>query len=251
VSCGRSANGDGVLVQQAPGAHRGMLGRARGLDQLRRVSSAIRMQAAVWPGSKVASGGTAAEQAGTAQRQRARNGNRRSGAPGRAACPGSPPGARGPARARERSPAGRTYREQRVVEQPRDRASSTMRPAYITRTRSAVSETTPMLWAMTMIAMPNSSRRSFIKVEDLRLDGDVERSGGLVFSPPLAEEAGAQYRVRAQRDHQPSAACAFSPRRTIASHAASAVSANSNSVRSAGSIMSSSTNASKFTMRRQ
>ena len=63
-------------------------------------------------------------------------------------------------------------------------ASSTMRPAYITRTRSAVSETTPMLWAMTMIAMPNSSRRSIIKVEDLRLDGDVERSGGLVFSPP-------------------------------------------------------------------
>ena len=130
-------------------------------------------------------------------------------------------------------------------------ASSTMRPAYITRTRSAVSETTPMLWAMTMIAMPNSSRRSIIKVEDLRLDGDVERSGGLVFSPPLAEEVGAQHRVRAQRNHQRSAVCAFSPRRTMASHAASGVSANSNSARSAGSTMSSSTNASKFTIRRQ
>ena len=94
----------------------------------------------------------------------AHSGSRPGGAPGRAACPGSPPGAHGPARARARIPAGPACRDAAGGRTGRATgASSTMRPAYITSTRSAVSATTPMLWVMMMIAMPNSSRRSIIR----------------------------------------------------------------------------------------
>ena len=59
-------------------------------------------------------------------------------------------------------------------------ASSTLRPAYITMTRCAVSATTPRSWVMRMIAVPSLRCRSSDDVEDLRLDGDVERGGRLV-----------------------------------------------------------------------
>ena len=60
------AQRDGVSMQQAADAHREVLGQGGGLDQRRHVSSATRMQAAVWPVSKAASGGRATAQAATA-----------------------------------------------------------------------------------------------------------------------------------------------------------------------------------------
>ena len=62
------AQRNGVAVQEAAGVNQEMLGQAGGLDQLRHVpaSSAARMQAAVWPGSKASSGGIADPHAGTA-----------------------------------------------------------------------------------------------------------------------------------------------------------------------------------------
>ena len=57
--------------------------------------------------------------------------------------------------------------------------------AYITRTSSASSATTPRSWVMMMTAVPNSLCRSADQVEDLRLHGDVERGGRLVGDQQL------------------------------------------------------------------
>ena len=59
-------------------------------------------------------------------------------------------------------------------------ALSTIRPAYITSTPSAISAMTPRSWVMIRIAMPSRRCRSLQQVEDLGLDGDVERGGRLV-----------------------------------------------------------------------
>ena len=42
-------------------------------------------------------------------------------------------------------------------------ASSTMRPAYMTATRSAISATMPRSWVMRMMAMPRSARSWLIR----------------------------------------------------------------------------------------
>ena len=52
---------------------------------------------------------------------------------------------------------------QRLGEQVADRASSTLRPAYITTTRCAVSATTPRSWVISTTAVPNSRCRSPIR----------------------------------------------------------------------------------------
>ena len=57
--------------------------------------------------------------------------------------------------------------------------SSAARPPYMTRTRSAIWETTPMSWVMSTIAEPRSVELPH-QVEDLRLDRDVERGRRLV-----------------------------------------------------------------------
>ena len=62
----------------------------------------------------------------------------------------------------------------------RTSASSTISPWYMTATRSARSATTPMLWVISTIAVPNSSRQRAQQVEDLGLHGDVEGGGRLV-----------------------------------------------------------------------
>jgi len=59
-------------------------------------------------------------------------------------------------------------------------ARSTIRPAYITATSSHVSATTPRSCVISRIAVPSRVRRSARRVEDLRLDRDVERRGRLV-----------------------------------------------------------------------
>ena len=59
-------------------------------------------------------------------------------------------------------------------------ATSTARPAYITRARSANSATTPRSWVMISTPAPVTSRAVCEHLEDLRLHGDVERGGRLV-----------------------------------------------------------------------
>ena len=58
--------------------------------------------------------------------------------------------------------------------------SSTMRPAYITATRSAISAITPRSWVMSSSDRSNCALHLAQQVEDLRLHGDVERGGRLV-----------------------------------------------------------------------
>ena len=72
---------------------------------------------------------------------------------------------------------------------------STMRPAYITATRSAVSAITPMSCVTSITAVPFSRQRLLQELDDLRLDGDVERRGGLIGDDELG--LGAQR----ERDH--------------------------------------------------
>ena len=72
-------------------------------------------------------------------------------------------------------------------------ASSTLRPAYITMTRSAISATTPRSWVIRMTAAPTRRLRSSISSQDLRLDGDVERRGRLVGDQQLGV-AGQRHR---------------------------------------------------------
>ena len=57
---------------------------------------------------------------------------------------------------------------------------STSSPAYITPTRSHIFAITARLWLMNRIAVWNSSRSADDELEDLGLDGGVERRGRLV-----------------------------------------------------------------------
>ena len=63
--------------------------------------------------------------------------------------------------------------------------SSTCWLAYITITRWAVSATTPMSWVISTSAMLRSLLQRHQQVQDLRLDGDVERGGRLVGDQQL------------------------------------------------------------------
>ena len=63
--------------------------------------------------------------------------------------------------------------------------SSTIWPAYITATRSHISATTPRSWVISTIAMPSVGLQLAHQVEDLRLDGDVERRRRLVGDQQL------------------------------------------------------------------
>ena len=81
-------------------------------------------------------------------------------------------GSRPSGRACRDAPGGRTAR--------RSAASSILRPAYITMTRWQVSATTPRSWVIRMTAAPVRLLQLQHQVEDLRLDGDVERGGRLV-----------------------------------------------------------------------
>ena len=59
-------------------------------------------------------------------------------------------------------------------------ASSTIWPAYITKTRSATSATTPRSWVISTTARSRSRLRSVDQPQDLRLHRDVERGRRLV-----------------------------------------------------------------------
>ena len=62
------------------------------------------------------------------------------------------------------------------------------------RTSSATSAMTPRSWVMIRIAMPSRRCRSLQQVEDLRLDGDVERGGRLVGDQQRAARRRAPWR---------------------------------------------------------
>ncbi len=76
-------------------------------------------------------------------------------------------------------------------------ASSALRPAYITTTRSAMSAMTPRLCVIRTIAVPSRSRTSRIRSRMPGLDRDVERRRRLVGDQDL-RVAGERH-----RDHHP------------------------------------------------
>ena len=110
-----------------------------------------------------------------------------------ARCPGSRPAGRAPLPASERIRArgtepsrARACRDGAAARTARSTgASSTLRPAYITTTRCAISATTPRSWVIRMTAVPVSRLSWRDQVEDLRLDRDVERGGRLVGDQQL------------------------------------------------------------------
>ena len=132
-------------------------GRSRGQRATR--GAAARREGAARRGAGPARG-TAPAIAGSAHAGRVRGGNRRASAP---RCSGA-------AGAAKRSAVG---------------AVSTMRPAYITATRSQNSATTPRSCVMSSTAMPSSRAQAVDEVEDLRLHGDVERGRRLVGDEQL------------------------------------------------------------------
>ena len=81
----------------------------------------------------------------------------------------------------------------RIGEQRSVAFASTCWPAYWTITRSAVSATTPMSWVISTSPMPFSRRSRQQQIEDLRLDGHVERGGRLVGDQQL-RPAGERHR---------------------------------------------------------
>ena len=124
---------------------------------------------------------------GREARSAARRRSRRSAASATARCRGSPAAAAAcpPPRPRRRAAgsraSGRACRDAAgCANSASTGASSTLRPAYITTTRCAVSATTPRSCVISMIAVPSLLLELQHQVEDLRLDGDVERGGRLV-----------------------------------------------------------------------
>ena len=84
---------------------------------------------------------------------------------------------------------------QRAAQQSPAGASSTICPAYITATRSAMSPTMPRLCVMSSMAMPRRCLRSSEQFDDLRLDRHVERGGRFVGDEQLG------LRRQRHRDH--------------------------------------------------
>ena len=74
---------------------------------------------------------------------------------------------------------------------------STIRPAYMTATRSAISATTPRSWVIMITAIPSSCLEALEQLQDLRLGGDVERGRRLVGDQQL-RLVGERH-----RDHRP------------------------------------------------
>ena len=72
-----------------------------------------------------------------------------------------------------------------------------MRPAYITATLSQMPATTPRSWLIQDHGRVHLLGQSFHQVDDLRLDGDIQRRGRLVGDqhPRIARER--------DRDHHP------------------------------------------------
>ena len=68
---------------------------------------------------------------------------------------------------------------------PADAPLSTMRPAYMTATRSQFSATTPRSWLISTSAMPVVPADAGAAAQDLRLDGGVERRRRLVGDQQL------------------------------------------------------------------
>ena len=95
-------------------------------------------------------------------------------------------------RARDGVQLGRRQRDRRAQQLPRVRVRrarrrprapapcSTIRPAYITATRSQASATMPRLWVISSSAVSKLRRRSARMPQDLRLDEHVERGRRLV-----------------------------------------------------------------------
>ena len=113
------------------------------------------------------------------------------------------------ARARSAEPRNRIQQPARVgMARPANKsatgASSTLRPAYITTTRCAISATTPRSCVISTIAAPVSLLQLAHQVEDLRLDRDVERGGRLVGDQQL--------RARRRAPSRSSRAAACRPR---------------------------------------
>ena len=76
-------------------------------------------------------------------------------------------------------------------------ACSTMRPAYMTATRSAISAMTPRSCVMSSIERLNRAAHVSQQIEDLRLHGDVERRRRLVGNEQR------RFGGEGQRDHRP------------------------------------------------
>ena len=126
--------------------------------------------------------GRAASQAGARKGSAARSGSRAADRTGSGTTPGI--ACRPVALVVERGDAAEQALGVGVLRLLEDRhgppACSTTRPAYITSTRSTNSATTPRSWVIRITAMPNSLLQRAQQVEDLRLDGDVERGRRLV-----------------------------------------------------------------------
>ena len=152
-------------AKKPPGADREMLGEADGLEQRRHRRGELRDADAGGGRGRRRTSTAAASARRRPRLHGAQRGAKRQprGAPRRlgqrARDRHQPLAILRPATAR--NPAGRACRDAAAGRTAASTgACSTIRPAYITSTRSAVSATTPMLWVMIMIAMPNSSRRS-------------------------------------------------------------------------------------------
>ena len=110
------------------------------------------------------------------------------------------------------SPAGRACRDAAGGRTGRRPARSTIWPAYMTATSSAISATTPRSWVIRMMAVPVWRLQLAHQVEDLRLDGDVERGGRLVGDQELRDRRPAPWRSSRAGACRPTA-CADSRRR--------------------------------------
>ncbi len=171
----RGRTGPAQARSRTTGPRRGS-GRAlmRTLSQRRcSVSDAVRRRSRAAAGRRGMAGGD------RARRSAERSGSRRGSACGGGTTPGMPAG-------RVACPSG-TRRAARACRDGSGAAKtsptgpcSTTWPAYITATRSAISATTPRLCVMNISAMPALAPQVGEQVEDLRLDGDVERGGRLV-----------------------------------------------------------------------
>ena len=149
-----------------------------------------RMQATLWPASIVRSSGTALVQAADGERAARRKAAARRRVDQarhhagdrlepRASCPLS-------CRCAGSSGSGPACRDgSGLANSSSTGASSTTRPAYITTTRCAVSATTPIAWVISIIGHAEPRLHLPQQVEDLRLDGDVERGGRLVGDQQL------------------------------------------------------------------
>ena len=206
---GRHSNDTPSTARATP--RRGSARAGRGRHQITTASPARRVGAPRarsgrpprCPGATSRSGGSARG------RRRRRTGSAggtsspRAPRPDRAARPGSAP----PRRARRRSPAAsRAAASCTGAAAPSNTSAagplSTIRPAYMTASRSHVSASTARSWLMRISASPSSRAQPREQVEHLRLHDHVERGGRLV-----GDHQRRPARER-ERDHRPLALAA-------------------------------------------